>query len=62
MVKNAFATAEDANRRNEFYPWVRMIPWRRQWQPTSVLLPVKCHREWSLGDYSPWGCTGLYMT
>ena len=22
-----------------FYPWVRKIPWRRAWQPTSVYLP-----------------------
>ena len=23
----------------EFNPWVRKIPWRRAWQPTSVFLP-----------------------
>ena len=26
-----------------FHPWVRMIPWRREWQPTRVSLPGKCH-------------------
>ena len=25
----------------EFHPWVRKIPWRRQWQPTLVFLPGK---------------------
>ena len=29
--------------------------WRRQWQPTSVLLPGKSHRQKSLAGYSPWG-------
>ena len=24
------------HRRYEFDPWVRKIPWRRKWQPTSV--------------------------
>jgi len=26
-----------------FDPWVRKIPWRRKWIPTSVLLPGKFH-------------------
>ena len=29
--------------------------WRRQWQPTPVLLPRKSHRRRSLVGYSPWG-------
>ena len=29
--------------------------WRRQWQPTPVLLPGKSHGRRSLGDCSPWG-------
>ena len=24
-------------------PWVRKIPWRREWQPTSVVLPGESH-------------------
>ena len=28
-------------RRSRFHPWVRMIPWRRKWQPTEVFLPEK---------------------
>ena len=36
-------------------PWVRTIPWRRQWHPTPVLLPGKPHGRRSLVGYSPWG-------
>ena len=31
-----------------FDPWVRKIPWRRQWHPTPVLLPGKSHGRRSL--------------
>ena len=37
-------------------PWVGKMPWRREWQPTSVFLPRKFHRQRSLEGYSPWGC------
>ena len=30
-------------------------PWRRQWQPTPVLLPGKSHGQRSLEGCSPWG-------
>ena len=30
--------------------------WRRQWQPTPVLLPGKSHGRKSLLGYNPWGC------
>ena len=30
-------------------------PWRKQWQPTPVLLPGKSHGPRSLVGYSPWG-------
>ena len=36
-------------------PWVRKIPWRREWQPTPVFLPEESHRQRSLVGYSPWG-------
>ena len=36
-----------------FYPWVRMIPWRRAWQPTAVCLPGESHGLRSLVGYSP---------
>ena len=31
------------------------IQWRRQWQPTPVLLPGKSHGRRSLVGCSPWG-------
>ena len=37
-----------------FNPWVRKIPCRRKWQPTSVFLPVKSHGQRNLAGYSPW--------
>jgi len=43
------------HRRNRFHPWVWKTPWRRKWQPTSVLLPGKSHGWKSLAGYSPWG-------
>ena len=36
-------------------PWVRKIPWRREWQHTPVFLPGESHRQRSLVGYSPWG-------
>ena len=31
------------------------LPWRRQWDPTPVLLPGKSHERRSLVGCSPWG-------
>ena len=42
-------------RRYGFDPWVRKIPWRREWQPTPVFLPGELHGQRSLAGYSPWG-------
>ena len=36
-----------------FDPWVGKIPWRREWQPTPVLLPGESHGQWNLAGYSP---------
>ena len=36
-----------------FDTWVRKIPWRRAWQPTSVFLPGESHEQRSLVGYSP---------
>ena len=36
------------HRRLRFYPWVRKIPWRKTWQPTSVVLPGESHGQRSL--------------
>jgi len=41
--------------RCEFEPWVRKIPWRREWQPTPVFLPRESHGQKCLEGYSPWG-------
>ena len=42
-------------RRRGFDPWVRKIPWRRAWQPTSGYLPGECHGQRNQVGYSPWG-------
>ena len=52
--KNPSANAGDA-KRHEFNPWVRKIPWNREWQPTPVFLPGKFHGQRSLAGYSLWG-------
>ena len=42
-------------RKRGFDPWVGKIPWRRKWQPTSVLLPGESLGQRSLVGNSPWG-------
>ena len=39
------------------YHWLELVFQRRQWQPTPVLLPGKCHGRRSLVGCSPWGCS-----
>ena len=41
--------------RFRFSPWFGTIPWRREWQPTSVFVPGESHRQRSLVGCSPWG-------
>ena len=36
-------------------PWVRKIPWRREWLPSPVSLPGESHGQRSLVGCSPWG-------
>ena len=43
-----------------FNPWVRKIPWRRKWQPTSVFLAKKVHGQRKC--YSSKGCKELDTT
>ena len=50
MVKNLLPC-----RRCVFNPWVRKIAFRREWLPTPVFLPGKCHGQRSLASCSPWG-------
>ena len=40
----------------EFDPWVRKIPWRREWQPSPVFLNGESHGQRSLVGCSPRGC------
>ena len=44
------------------YLMVMMLFWRRQWQPTPVLLPGKSHKRRSLVGRNPWGCEESDMT
>ena len=46
----------------EFNPWVKKIPWRREWHPAVVFLPREFHGEKSLASHDSWGCKGLDMT
>ena len=39
--------------RPRFDPWVGMIPWRRAWQPTPVLLLGEFHGQRSPAGYVP---------
>ena len=57
MVKNHLQS-----RRPGFNPWVRKIPWRKEWQPTPVFLPGKFHGQRSLVGYSTGGCKASDMT
>ena len=54
VVKKLPAKAEDI-RDQGFHPWVKKIPQRREWLPTTAFLPGKSHGERSLAGYSPWG-------
>ena len=47
--------------RPRFNPWVRKIPWRREWQPSPVFLSGEFHGQRSLEGYSPWGHKELDM-
>ena len=42
-------------RRPRANPWIRKMPWRREWQPTPVCLPGKPHGQSRLAGYSLWG-------
>ena len=51
------------HKRHGFTPWVGKIPWRRDWQPTPVFLPVRgIHGQRSLAGYSPRGRKESGMT
>ena len=51
VVKNPPVNA--GNKRHEFDPWVRKIPWSRAWQHTPVFLSMgNPHGQRSLVGYS----------
>ena len=41
------------HKRRGFHPWLRKIPWRRKWEPTSVFLPGESQEQGNLVGYSP---------
>ena len=43
-------------------PWVRKIPWRREWQPSPVFLPGKSNEWKSLAGPNLWDCKESDMT
>ena len=44
-----------------FDPWVRRIPWRREWLPIPVFMPGEFHGQMSLVGYSPLSCKEWIM-
>ena len=44
-----------------FNPWVRKIPWRREWQPTPIFLSGEFHDRGAWQAYSPGGHKELDM-
>ena len=51
FLSNQCKEIEENNRMRK----TRDLLWRRQWQPTPVLLPGESHGQRSLVGYSPWG-------
>ena len=49
-------------KRHRLYHEVGKIPWTRKWQPTSVFLPGKSHRQRNLAGYCLQGCNKSEMT
>ena len=45
-----------------FDPWVRKIPWRREWLLSPLFLPRESHEQRSLLGYSPWNHKELDIT
>ena len=50
------------HKRCGFNAWVGKIPWRREWQHTTVFLPRESHGQRSLVGYGPRGCTESDVT
>ena len=41
-----------SHKRREFDPWVRKVPWKRDWYLTPIFLPRESHGQRSLSGYS----------
>ena len=52
MIKNLSANAGGSGDENSIPG--QKIPWRRKWQPSTVLMPEKPHGQSSLGGSSSW--------
>ena len=61
-VKNLPAMQEPQEPGAQFNPWVRKIPWRRAWQPTSVFLPGESPWTEELGGLQSMGSQESDMT
>ena len=61
MVKNLHPESIESQNPG-FYPWVRMIPWRKEWHLAPVFLPREFHGQRNLEGYSPWDHKKLGMT
>jgi len=44
-VKKTILPMQETFKTLGFNPYVRKIPWRREWQPTPVFLPAESHGE-----------------
>ena len=56
-IKNLLSMKE-----TQFDPWVRKIPWRKEWLPTPVFLLGEFLGQRSLVGYSPQGHKQSDMT
>ena len=54
--------ANSGDKKHQFNPWVRKIPWRRTWQSTPVFLFGETHGQRSLAGYSSQGRIELDTT
>ena len=50
------------HKRHGLNPWIRKIPWRREWQPTPIFLPGESHGQRSLAGYCSQGHKEQDMT
>ena len=49
-------------RRLRFNPWIKKIPWGKEWLPTPAFLPRELPGQRNLAGYSLWGRKELNMT